>query len=163
MLAIQVENIRDFMKKLLLQDTFDAFLVSEVSVTTFVTFRIDGSLHPEFYSSGTEEELRQEARSHALWRELKPFCLSVIRGQRQPLSLQIVLQLPPGRSRELLEEHVPSLDPADLFGLFLNIRYRGDVLTVTTGTSVRSFSPDRSLDTAWDACVRKLLEKEELL
>ena len=163
MLAIQVESIREFMKKLLLQDTFDAFLVSEVSVTTFVSFRIDGALHPEFYPPEKEQELRQEARIHARWQELKPFCLSVIRGQRQPLSLQIVLQLPPDRSRELLEEYAPSLDPADLYGLYLNIRYRGDVLTVTTGTSVRSFSPDRSLDTAWDAFVRKLLEKEDLL
>ncbi len=163
MQAFQIENIRSFMKQLLLQDTFDTFLVSEVSVTTFASFRIDGSLHPEFYSQEEEQALRQTGRTHALWQELRPFCLSVIRGQRQPLSLQIVLQLPPEKSRELVLKHAPFLDPADVFGLFFNIRYRGDVLTVTTGTSVRSFSPDRSLDTAWDGFVRKLLEDQDLL
>lgn len=163
MLALQIENIRDFMKKLLLQDTFDAFLVSEVSVTTFVTYRIDGTLHPDFYSSEEEQALRREERSRALWKEIRPFCLAAVRGRQQPLSLHIVLQLPEDQSRALLEEAVPSLDPADLFGLFLNIRFRDHTLTVTTGTSARSFMPGHSLDDAWDALVRDLLKKEGML
>ena len=63
MQAFQIENIRSFMKQLLLQDTFDTFLVSEVSVTTFASFRIDGSLHPEFYSQEEEQALRQTGRA----------------------------------------------------------------------------------------------------
>ena len=35
MLALQIENIKGFMSHLLLKGTFDRFLVSDISVTTF--------------------------------------------------------------------------------------------------------------------------------
>ncbi len=49
MLAVQIDHVKNFMRELLLQGTFDSFLVSEVSITTFTTFSIDGQLHPEFF------------------------------------------------------------------------------------------------------------------
>lgn len=45
MIALQIQDVKDFMGKLLLQHTFDAFLVVEGSITTYNTFHIDGRLH----------------------------------------------------------------------------------------------------------------------
>ncbi|MBQ4176203.1 MAG: hypothetical protein II640_01920, partial [Lachnospiraceae bacterium] len=49
MLAVRITDTRDFMKKLLTQDLFDTFLLSEASVTTFTTFSIDGTWHPDYF------------------------------------------------------------------------------------------------------------------
>ena len=163
MLALQITNIKEFMKKLLLQSAFDAFLVSEASVITFASFSIDGRLRPEFYPAEEAEALRREGRSQARWEEIRPFCLSLIRGHQLPLSFQVVLQLPPGDVLQLLDENGLADNPEDIYGLFLNIQYRNDVLSLTTGSSLRTFSMDRSLDNAWDRSVRELLAREDLL
>ena len=57
MIAFEIDQVKLFMSRLLLSDAFDHFLVPEVSITTYATFRIDGTLHPAFYgdSSDTSE------------------------------------------------------------------------------------------------------------
>lgn len=48
MIALQIQDIKSFMSKLLLQDTFDSFLLKEAEITVAVTHTIDGMLHPDF-------------------------------------------------------------------------------------------------------------------
>lgn len=160
MLAIQIDHVKDFMKKLLLQDAFDSFLVSEISITTFTTFSIDGQLHPEFFDPEKCEALRAENRSSILWKEARPYCLSIIKGQQSPLSFHIVLQADSALTAQLSASAGLSFSPEDIFGLFLNLQFRGGVLSVTTGTSLKVFTPDKSLDRAWDRFVSSWLEQE---
>lgn len=160
MLAIQIDHVKDFMKKLLLQDAFDSFLVSEISITTFTTFSIDGQLHPEFFDPEKCEALRAENRSSILWKEARPYCLSIIKGQQSPLSFHIVLQADSALTAQLSASAGLSFSPEDIFGLFLNLQFRGGVLSVTTGTSLKVFTPDKSLERAWDRFVSSWLERE---
>ena len=51
MIALQVQDVKDFMSRLLIGTDFDAFWLCEANVTTFVTYHIDGSLHKEFCDS----------------------------------------------------------------------------------------------------------------
>ena len=48
MIALQIADIRVFMKKLLLSETFDRFLLLEGSITTFNTFEIDGTFQKAY-------------------------------------------------------------------------------------------------------------------
>ena len=48
MTALQIADIKTFMKKLLLTDSFDRFLLLEGTVTTFNTFHIDGALQKSY-------------------------------------------------------------------------------------------------------------------
>ena len=160
MLAIQIDHVKDFMKKLLLQDAFDSFLVSEISITTFTTFSIDGQLHPEFFDPEKCEALRAENRSSILGKEARPYCLSIIKGQQSPLSFHIVLQADSALTAQLSASAGLSFSAEDIFGLFLNLQFRGGVLSVTTGTSLKVFTPDKSLDRAWDRFVSGWLEQE---
>lgn len=162
LLAIQIDHVKDFMKKLLLQDAFDSFLVSEISITTFTTFSIDGQLHPEFFDPEKCEALRAENRSSILWKEARPYCLSIIKGQQSPLSFHIVLQADSALTAQLSASAGLSFSPEDIFGLFLNLQFRGRGLSVTTGTSLKVFTPDKSLDRAWDRFVSGWLEREEI-
>lgn len=49
MQAFQILDVKGFMGKLLLSSTFDAFLLSEATITTFNVFSIDGHFHPDFF------------------------------------------------------------------------------------------------------------------
>ena len=43
MRAFQIQDVKSFMSHLLLSNTFDRFLLTEASITTFNTFFIDGN------------------------------------------------------------------------------------------------------------------------
>ncbi len=162
MIAIQIKNIKGFMNRLLLQDTFDRFLVSEASVTTFTTFSISGDLKKEFFDPEQQEQEEFRSRTQVSWKEIRPFCLSVIRGKRTPLSFKFVFQLPAAEIEALLEQYDLPFQPEDVYGLFFNCQYHSELLTLTTGTSLRVFSMDHSLDQAWDQTLTAFLEANGL-
>ena len=162
MIALQIEHIREFMNALLLKTDFDSFRVSEATITTFTTFSIDGILHPEFYDEDKIDSPDFDAESQISWESIRPFCLSIFRGKRLPLAFHFILQFPKERIPGFLRTYGLAAKPEDIFGLFLNIQYRSEALTVTTGSSLRVFSTDRTLDQAWDQAVRTFLQKADL-
>jgi len=58
MIALQIADIKTFMKKLLLSQTFDRFLLLEGSITTFNTFHIDGRLQKSYYTQEEQERIK---------------------------------------------------------------------------------------------------------
>ena len=57
MIALQVQDIKSFMSKLLIGTDFDAFWLSEATVTTSITYTLDGLLHPDFFDTQEAELL----------------------------------------------------------------------------------------------------------
>ena len=163
MIALQIEHVGSFMNHLLLKETFDRFLVSEAQITTFTTFSIDGQAHPEYYegdasddgitNKATNPQTHRESLVH--WRDIRSFCVQILKGRRLPLSFRFVFQLSAGQIRRCMEKNELNYDPDDILGLFLNIQYRNHTLTVTTGSSLRVFTLDHSVDQAWDRYVQK--------
>ena len=47
------------------------------------------------------------------------------------------------------------VNPQDVSALFLNIYYENGALTVTTGTSLKVFTLDKTLEHLWDDTVEK--------
>ena len=103
MTALQIADIKSFMKKFLLTDSFDRFLLLEGAVTTFNTFRVDGTLQKSYYTQ-EEQELLAE-RSLSLWGEVRPFCLELIKGKRTPLSFRFTFQLSASNTAKLGSVH----------------------------------------------------------
>lgn len=103
MLALTISDVKDFMNKLLIGEVFDNFSLVEASVTTFNTFTIDGHLQQDFFDTDTVEEYKKEAVEYSLWRDVKPYCFSIIRGKRTPLNFKIVFQLSPFQAQNLLK------------------------------------------------------------
>ena len=93
MIALQVQDIKSFMSKLLIGTDFDAFWLSEANITTSVTYTLDGLLHPDFFDTQEAELLLAEGREYALWKDIKPFCFSIMKGKKTPLHFKIVFML----------------------------------------------------------------------
>ena len=151
MIILQITQLKNFMNTLLRLETFDRFPVSEASITTFTTFSIDGSLHTDFFDPDDAQLLKEKGRTRLLWKDVKSFCYSVIKGKRTPMQFKFVFQLPQAACEKMI-----------VFGCFLNFQYKDGKLLLTTGTSLKIFTMDKSLDRVFDEEVRQFLLKNEI-
>lgn len=157
MISLPISNVKSFMNKLFLSDYFDSFHLSEAVFVTFNTFAINGELKKEYY---TQEELEEEhlaEQPSSTWKQVRPFCLELIKGTHTPLEFKIIFRLSPSNVEKLLRQGDLPMTSHDVSGLFLNIHFQTGALTCTTGTSLRIFTLDKSLDSLWDKMVEKYL------
>ena len=158
MIALQIADIKTFMKQLLLSEAFDRFLLLEGTITTFNTFHIDGSLQKAFYTAEEQEQLGNRALS--LWSEVRPFCFELIKGKKTPLAFRLTFQLAPANVEKLLTQTGIQIPADQVRGLLINLRYDGRNLLCTTGTSVAVFTMDKKLDHAWDDMVQRYFHQQ---
>ena len=160
MLALKITDLKYFTNKLFIGEVFDRFWLNEASITTFCTFTIDGELQQDFFDSDEKEILTSNARTHALWKDLKPYCFSIIRGKRTPLCFKIVFQLSPERFFSRTND-IACLSP-EVSGLFLNIQFKNHLLVCTTGVSLKNFVPGTRPDTIWDTKILEFFRKNQI-
>ena len=161
MIALQVQDVKEFMSRLLIGNRNSMPSGCVKPVTTFVTYNIDGSLHKEFFDSNRRKcSLRQSAPSH----RGRDQTLLLLHHERKhtPLHFKIIFQL----SRQNVEKAACGkrtfLETADVFGLYLNLQYDGSHVTCTTGTSLKTFTMDKSLDRVWDEMVTKFFRQQQI-
>lgn len=163
MIALQIQDIKIFMNKLLLLQTFDNFLLVEGSITTYNTFRIEGRIHKDFFTEEEADERGLHNREFSLWKEVKPFCLELIKGKKTPLCFKFTFQLSKENTAKLLTSSgITSIHPENVSGLLLNIRYDNGALNVITATNLNLFTLDKSLEHAWDDMVKRFLKQQEI-
>ena len=154
MIILSITNVKAFMSQLLVKDTFDHFLLSEATITTYNTFQIDGLIHRDYY---TEEQLAAlSSQEYSLWQTVRPFCFSLVKGSRTPSYMKLIFQLPASITASLIDDNGLDFTPEDINGLFINIKYEHETLTCTTGSSLRIFTLDKSLDQAFEHYIRDL-------
>ena len=162
MLALKITDLRDFTNKLFIGDIFDRFCLTEATITTFNTFTIDGRLQKEFFDTDKLNLLTEHGRTHSLWKEVRPFCWSVIRGKRTRLNFKIILHLSRNAILSALNSTDTGLSASDIDGLFINIQYKNNSLQCTSGTSVRVFTLDKRLDQLWDGMILDFFTKNQI-
>ncbi|MCD2493599.1 DUF5721 family protein [Lacrimispora sp. NSJ-141] len=160
MIALKIPDKKDFTSKLFLQDTFDAFMVSQASFTTSITVSLDGSLHRDYFTDAEWEEMEQH--DFARWPLLKPLCYQIIKGRRLPEHFKIVFMLSRSNTEKLLSGTGLSIPVEQVGGLFLNVRYDQGTLQCVTGVAHSFFTADKSLDRAWDDMIRRHFRSREI-
>lgn len=161
MIALSIIDVKDFMNKFLIGEVFDRFFLVEASVTTFNTFTIDGRLQQDFFDTDIAAMHKSNSIEYSLWRDVKPYCFSVIRGRRTPLNFRIVLQLSPKQTQQILNPSFPDGSVPDC-RFCLNLQYRNDSLLCTTGVSYTSFCLDKRPEHLWDEMIRKFLSGQHI-
>mgnify|MGYP004623503065 CR=1 FL=1 len=131
------------MSHLLLKSTFDTFSLIEGEVTTFNRFQVDGRIHKDFFDEAPKNE-------YSNWGEVRDFFFQVIRGKKTPLNFKFILSLAKDQFESFLSDHDLTYRPEEIQGLYLNFRYDGLVLQCITGTSMNTFTMDKSVEKAWD-------------
>lgn len=160
MISLKVEEVKTFMNKLLLQNVFDNFLVSEVEVNTANRFVIKGDLNKNFFSTDEIEIL--DGRNYSTWAELKPIIFQIIKGNRTPLSFKMVFLLSKSNTENVLAKSGLPYKYEDIGGFFLNIRFDQNGLYLITGTSMKIFTLDQSINQVWDKDVKTFIKHHEI-
>ena len=150
-----IMNTKNCMSVLLLSDSF-SFIGGEI--TTYCTFQIDGTYHPEFFAD--KEDAGSEP--YVRWSYVREYCLSLIKGKQTPLRFHFILSLSPDQIEALLQRADLPYRSGDIKGLYLNFRFDGTRLLCTTGTSFHTFVLDKSLEHLWDGTVMKLFASKGL-
>lgn len=162
MIALHITHIKDFMNTLFHKDCFDHFLVQEVAISTYNTFHIHGRLLKDFYTAEEWADIESAGNTHSLWQHVKPFCFQIIRGKKTPLSFQFVFKLSAKDTEELLSQSHINMDPSQVEGLLLTLRYKNDSLQCVTGTSLHIFTLDSSIHQAWDQRILQFFHDHSL-
>lgn len=143
------------MSELLLRDTFDSFALIDGDITTFSKFHIDGFLHKDFYEEAPERE-------YGVWSDYRNYCFSLIKGKRPPLNFKFVFALSTKQTEDIIKEFDLDFVAENIQGLYLNFHYDGSTLSCTTGTSLKIFTLDKSLEHALDKWTETFFTKHEI-
>ncbi|MDO4478643.1 MAG: DUF5721 family protein [Lachnospiraceae bacterium] len=169
MIAYYIHETRAFMAALLTGTAFDRFLFREGQVTTFCTYTIDGTFHAAYMDASDENESADGDKSSSAhpadgsftpWPLLRPHIFDMIKGKRTPLSFKMVFQITPEDMQKLMTGHGLEARIPDLHALFLNIRYDGRRVMITTGSAQRQFPADKAIDQMWDQSVVRFFKEK---
>ena len=162
MIAVELTDVKDFMNKLLRSETFDHFLMQEAVITGAATYTINGQITKGFYS---EEELEEQ---HLVDCRFLPFsmlrgnCFDLIKGKKTPSGFRFVFLLSPSNMEKTITAVGSSYKPADVTGMYINLKYQNQLLSLTTGIAYNIFSTDKTLENEWDKMVLKFLKQNQI-
>lgn len=161
MLALQIQSMKTFMNKLLTQDAFDIFLLEEATISTAITYSIDGHINADFFpmAEQTPELIPYEFRP---WSEIRSLCYELIKGKYTPLSFKFVFQLKPEHVQSILGKEHLSPESTKLKSMVLTVKYDGSKALLTSGTSYQTFVMDKTADVLWDRNLASYLTKKEI-
>ena len=155
MISENITNIKKFMAALLINNTFDKFFVTDVTITTYNTFHIDGHINTNYYSN--EEYTEKGSPFLSSWETLRPFCYEIIKGNKTPLYFKIILCFSPLAIDSFIKKNNIDIDSENIKDLFLNLKFENGILTYTTGTSLSIFTLDKSLEKAFDVYISNFI------
>ncbi|MDT3845290.1 MAG: DUF5721 family protein [Bacillota bacterium] len=174
MIALKIEDLKEFTKQLFTGETFDRFLVKEAAFSTFCSFAIDGELRRGFLEEASDSSAVSADNSspasvagnsspvpadrYAAWKLLRPHCFQIIKGKQLPESFSVVLKLPAAGTEKFVRSTAPNLAEGTISGLYLNIRYSEKMLNCVTAVSYGQFTLDKSVEREWDESIRKFLK-----
>ena len=108
------------MNKLLCTDTFGHFLLKEAVILGSVTWSLDGTIQPDFYSSDEADALGLTGLSFLPFEQVRPQCFDLIKGKRTPSYFKFVFLLSPKNlERTLLSNLTVLFHPEDITGMFI--------------------------------------------
>lgn len=162
MIALELTDIKDFMNKLLRAEVFDHFLLQEAVITSSATYTINGQITKGFFSDEEMEELHLNGCRFLPFSMLKTNCFDLIKGKKTPSAFRFVFLLSPKNMEKTITAVGSSYTPTDVSGMYINVKYQNQLLSLTTGIAYNTFSTDKTLELEWDKMVMKFLKQHEI-
>lgn len=162
MIALELTDVKDFMNKLLRSEVFDHFLLQEASITGAATYTINGQITKGFYSEEEVEELHLNGHRFLPFSMLRGNCFDLIKGKKTPSAFRFVFLLSPANMEKTITAVGSSYKPSDVTGMYINLKYQNQLLSLTTGIAYNVFSTDKTLENEWDKMVMKFLKQNEI-
>lgn len=144
MQSYDISNKKELMAKLLKSDVFDNFEVREVILHTAFKMVLEGKRNKDYFNIDVDTSYSL----YLTWGEIRKYVYGLIQGNQSPTYFKIVLATD--------DEKTASLSH-DASAFYLNILFKENHLTCSTGTSYKSFTLDQSADKLWDDYTKDFL------
>lgn len=162
MIALELTDVKDFMNKLLRSEIFDHFLMQEAVITSACTYTINGQITKGFYTEEELEELHLNGCRFLPFSMVRGNCFDLIKGKKTPSAFRFVFLLSPFNMEKTLTAVGSSYKSTDVTGMYINLKYQNQLLSLTTGIAYNIFSTDKTLENEWDKMVMKFLKQNEI-
>lgn len=153
MQIFDITNRKEFMAKLLKSDLFDTFEVREVIAHMAFKIIISGERNQDYFNDINEETLA-EASNYLSWGEIRKHVYELMQGSKLPTYFKIILSTN--------KEKTSSLS-ADASTFYLNITFKDNQISCSTGMAYKTFTMDKSSETLWDERIKNFLFKYQFM
>lgn len=160
MIVIKIIDIKNFMAHLLLQETFDHFLLFEARAVTSSEMVLKGKRRTDWYDSEMWQQMQAETGSHdcgyMTWAEMRETVFLFIKGKKSPDKLYIDLETSEKQRKQILGEKI-SAEGDQMPSLRLQIRFEKGELLMVPVVSYPVFTLDRSGESLWEEALQSFL------
>lgn len=146
-----IDEKTEYLKELFEKEIYDSFYLYEARVKTKLDYYVNGRLNREYFDTEEQADLPE----YVEWKDIKQIVYSYIKGKRLPIGFKIILMFNRENITRLLEMNNLPVKTEDVSALFMNVVYEHEALSVTTGTSLKIFTMDKTLEHVWDDTVKK--------
>lgn len=162
MQTIEILDIKSFMQLLFQSSPFDRYEFVSAIIRTDMTYNLDGHMNMVFFTKEEASELHAENSPYLFWEHVKDKLFYLIKGNKTPSELKIVLKLPAEHTISFLNAANSTLNAADIDGMFLNILFQEERLTLVCGISYRIFTLDKSLENEFSDKIIGFLKSQSI-
>ncbi len=160
MIVIKIIDIKNFMAHLLLQETFDHFLLFEARAVTSSEVIWNGKRRAEWYDSERWQLFQEERGIHdcgyMTWGEMRENIFQFIKGKKSPDKMYIDLETSEKQRQQILGEKMV-LERDQMPSLRLQIRFEKGELVMVPVVSYPAFTLDRSGENLWEEALQAFL------
>ncbi len=148
MKSVKIESVKEFMSVLLSADTFDDFFVMDAEIRTFITTKINGSLHKDWMeeNEGDGDEEKQKKNGFVSWKQVRPIVYDLVKGKKTPSALVI--------------NFIKWMGNGDK-GV-LRVQYINGELNLISAYQAAEFSLNKEAEAMWDERCAEWLTKEKV-
>ena len=147
MKIFEITDIKAYMNELFAGERFESFYLYELRCRSDMDYYVSGKL--------AETDEAADAPGYAEWGGVRKKLLNVTGTDELPKTMKLVLMFNRENITRLIEMNNIPLSPESVGGLFINISLDQNGMSVTTGTSVKEFTMDKTLERTWDSTVEK--------
>lgn len=147
----EIEDTKEFIEGIKNNEKYDSFYLYEARIKGRLDYYVNGRQNREYFDT----EVAEEVDEYISWGEIKQSILALIQGDKPPLSFKIILMFNRDNIEKLIDMNKLGISSSEVSALMYNIYYEEGKLYVTTGTSLRIFTLDKTLETLWEDTVER--------
>lgn len=151
--AFDITNRKDFMAKLLKSDLFDTFEVREIVAHVAFKMVLDGKRNNDYFHD-IDEDPETVYSSYLTWGEMRRHVYELMTGKKLPTYFKIIFSTSQAKTSQL---------SSDASTFYLNITFKDNQITCSTGTAYNCFTLDKSAEKIWDDRIRHFLLKQAFI
>ncbi|MGN0435893.1 MAG: DUF5721 family protein, partial [Wujia sp.] len=99
MKSFEIEDVKEFMNELLVNEKYDSFYVYEARIKTALDYYINGRINRDFYDSEEQAEINEYVK----WSDVKHTVYDLIKGKRLPICFKLILMFNRENIERLIE------------------------------------------------------------